>query len=114
MNKQDCELFVDIRMSEDNVLDLIHKEYGGTKGHYSVDCEWAQFHIESNGEYSWFKKRRKDNGFLYYRFRVYVESKRTDEFFEDFVDKIRKFIVMLKEKGAKVVPACDFEDELNS
>jgi len=112
MNKRDCVLYVDIKMSEEDILDLIHKKYGGKRSYYYVDCNWAIFDIESNDAYSWIKKRRKDDGFLYFKYMIAVESK-IEESFNLFVSNLRDFIAILKQKGGQVVPACDFEDELN-
>ena len=113
MNKKDCNLYVDIKMSENSILDLIHKEYGGKRSFYYVDCDWAIFDIESNDSYSWIKKRRKDDGFLYFKYMIAVESKMPKDSFQDYVCNLRNFISILKEKRGQVVPACDFEDELN-
>ena len=113
MNKGDCSLYVDIRVKADNLRSLIQEEYEGTKeDSYYVDCDWAFFEVERNDAYSWIRKRRKDDGFLFYRYVIYVESKMPEEAFSDYITKLHHFITVLKEKGAKVVPACDFEDEL--
>ena len=61
---------------------------------------------------SWIKKRRKDDGFLYFRYIITVESKMPKESFQKYVCNLQKFTLILKEKGGRVIPACDFEDAL--
>ena len=112
MDRNNCAIYIDIKWSMEQVLDLINEKYGGERNKYNVNCDWAILDIEKN-DYSWFKKRRKVDGFLYYRYIVFVESKLPDDLFSTFVRNLREFILALKEIGAKVVPACDFEEELN-
>lgn len=112
MDRNECWLYTDIIMSEDDLLDLIHKKYGGKRGAYEVECDWAEFYIEEN-DHSWIKKKNKLDGFLYYRYIIFVEFRIKDKSFDTFFANLCDLISTLKEIGAKVVPACDFEDELN-
>jgi hypothetical protein len=112
MIKQDCILYVDLKINISDILNFVHEKYGGVKSIYYIDCDWAVLDIEENDEYSWIKKRRKDDGFLYFRYKIAIESKLPEESLSTFINNISAFIKVLKEKGAKVVPACDFEEEL--
>ena len=107
-----CDLHVDINMEEDNFIDLVKEICGGVNKGRDVYSDWVDFHISKNDSYSWVKKRKKEDGFLYYKFIIEVYSKMPENSFFNFLNNLRVFISTLKDKGAKVVPVCDFEDEL--
>lgn len=109
-----CELYVDMRMREEKLVRLLSMICAGEWKGRNVRCDWVEFYVAKNDAHSWIKKRRKEDGFLYYRFTIEVSllgdpERRTT----NVVPALRKLVFALRERGAKVVPACDFEDELN-
>jgi len=109
-----CDLHVDIKLGYKDFIRLIRDICGGTEKGRNVYCDWGDFYISNNDSYSWIRKRRKEDGFLYYKFIIEVYPKMPESVFDDFVNTLRNFISVLKEKGAKVVPVGDYEDELNT
>ena len=112
VDEKNCRLYVDLNLHSEGLLTVLHKRYGGTKHNYHMDCEWARLYSESNSDYSWLKKRRKDDGFLFFRNIIYIEC--NDNISHPlFVQMLLELMAFLRNKGARVVPACDFEDALN-
>jgi hypothetical protein len=108
MDEKNCQLYVDLKIQSEELLAVLHERYGGTKHSYHVDCEWAKLYSESNSDYSWLKKRRKDDGFNI------IDIECNDNISHPlFVWMLLELMAFLRDKGARVVPACDFEDALN-
>ena len=105
-----CELYVDTRLSPDELTEFIRKETGGTIDHDYVDCDWGSFYVSTNDEHSiW--KTNNENGFIYYKYIVEVNPWENKDF-SDYVDGLRKLIQRLRMLPARTVAACDFEEEL--
>lgn len=107
-----CELYIDTTMPRSELNDLVQEMTGGQVGTYCVDCGWGELEIRENDEYSRLKKHRPDDGFLYFRYIADVEPKKLDQ--TVYVEGLRKLVNSLRARDIGVVPACDFEDELNS
>ncbi|MHC5082986.1 MAG: hypothetical protein ACYTET_03485 [Planctomycetota bacterium] len=100
-------------MREKKFIALIQDISKGEAEGRDVYADIADFYVNKNDSYSWFKKKRSEDGFLFYKYIIEVYPKNGDDF-PAFIHFIKNLIMSLKDNGAKVVPASDFEDELNS
>jgi hypothetical protein len=109
------KLFVDIDKSRNDVVDIIQRITNGKKSTHFVDCDWASFDARDNEEFS----RRKiagdgADGFLYYKYIIDCEKTQCSENMDNYIHVMREIIRVLRDFGAKVVAACDFEDRLRT
>jgi hypothetical protein len=110
------KLFVDTRMPLSKLVGLVKDRTGGTADGDSVDCEWGTFYLDRNDEYSFWKKlwkKHHPDAFLYYRYIIAVELRDFETNRDQYIRRLRDLIATLRATSASVVPACDFEDELN-
>ncbi len=105
-----CDLFVDLNLREQKLVEVVRQRTSGITNCDYVDCGWGKLDVERNSDYS-FWKRRGEDGFLHYRYIVWIEP-REDTSFPAHVAGIKQLIRDLRELGARTVAACNFEDDL--
>jgi hypothetical protein len=108
-------MFVDIDVDRNTIIDLVYNFTNGNKSTHFIDCDWGSFDIRYNDEFSRSKiANGGETGFLYYRYIIDVERCEHSRDMEVYVNGLRGVIQALKRLGAKVVAACDFEDQLRT
>jgi adenylate cyclase class IV len=107
-----CKLFVDINKPREFVVDIIQKSTNGNKIAHFIDCDWASFDVRDNDESSrWKAANSGEDGFLYFKYIIDSEKNEHTNI-DSYIKHIHDLIQTLKNLGAKVVAACDFEDQL--
>lgn len=79
----------------------------------SIETPWGILDVRRNRSYGISKGTNSDplDDFLYWRYYLDIEpAENVPE--SAYIQNLRKFIHELKKQGVRVVPACEFEDEL--
>ena len=105
-----CKLFIDSDLRKSEIVDIIRRHTKGSAVADYVDSARSTFDVRDNDEHSFLKVNGND-GFLYYRFYVDVEPTHPENL-DAYVAELRTLMSTLRALGAKVVPACDFEERL--
>lgn len=105
-----CMLYVDA--SEPLVAAYIDDFCQGKKDGINSYNDVMYSIVSSNDEKNNVKKMDPVDGFLFYSSYVEIISfKNIDK--TVFIEHVERLIEFLRSKGMRVVPVCDFEDELN-
>lgn len=106
-----CELYVDIRLNESRLEELLAQQLHGVKDRCYIICSWGDLCVRKNDAYRWWKPSSND-AFLYSRF--VIELDRTEKATHaEYIQGVREVMTSLRGRSARVVAACDFEDELD-
>ncbi len=106
-----CRLFVDCALSREQLTKQIASIVCGQTQRFTVSADWGEVDIRENDDWDETRTDQQD-GFLYYRFSNDIEPRETTDR-ESYVAGVRDLIKGLRARGCKVVPACDFENEVN-
>jgi hypothetical protein len=107
-----CKVFIDSPQSREELKTHICTENQGEDRGFTVYFAWGLVDLRRNDEWSPEKFGRPD-GFLFSKFYADIEpAKDIDE--SEYVRNVAKFVSSLRATGNLVVPACDFEESLES
>lgn len=87
---------------------------------YNIETNYLYISIDKNSDFSPSNIADPIDGFLYYPFIIEVnpiDFKETYENFHDaelYLKNVLHLVSHMRKKGYELVPACDFEDYLNS
>ncbi|QDT20149.1 hypothetical protein [Gimesia chilikensis] len=110
MNSLYCTAFVRTNL---NYLDFIHvveSILAAKSENANIETEDLDIFIDKNDDYDPEKIDMID-GFLFYPYRMEINPTKGAT---QYKEALLKFIRRLREKNYDVVPACDFEEYLNS
>jgi len=109
-----CQVFIDVSLDIDCLRNLIAEITNGKHDTYSlVENDCLKIHVRKNHDYDNKRKTDSFDGFLFYKFFLDIAPITTKIKFVNYVQQIKSLIKQLRDKGYSVVPACDYEDELN-
>ena len=106
-----CKLFVESSITRDELTREVASISDGSFERYTIVANWGEVDIRLNDE---FDERKIDasDGFLFYRFANDIEpSSSVDR--ESYLAGVAKLVSCLRSRGYRVVPSCDFEDQIN-
>jgi len=108
-----CQTFIDTKMDEKEIIKWIQDFIKGKT--VSIDAHiknnFLDIQINSNEDYDEVRKMEKKSGFLFYPFYLDIfPSEKVNQ--NDYIVHIKELFFFLRGKNCTVVPACDFEDEL--
>ena len=107
-----CQLFVDCSLSSVQLLREIVGIVGGEACSYTVAAGWGEIDVLENDDWDALRTDQED-GFLFYRYsNDVVAHDMTNR--DRYVLGVIELIEGLRAIGCRVVPACDFEDELGA
>ena len=109
-----CTVFIDANLSErDDLLNLIKDFIKGSQETVSfINNEYLEVSVKFNEEWAENKKKKLKGGFLYYKFYMEI-APQEGVTSKTYIDQLKALINYLRDQGFKVIPSCDYEDELN-
>lgn len=112
-------IYLNTSLSKDNILGIIDCVTGGIRiGRFKdrIQSRHAKYCIDKNDEYSKGRIRQGgDKEFVYYPFIVGVDPLPNVIDKWEYIGEIRLIMLEIKKLDAlaRIVPACDFEDDLS-
>lgn len=106
-----CRLFIDCELNRDQLTKEAAAISCGKISRFTISSGWGEIDIRENDDWDDTKTENQE-GFLFYRFSNDVEPNETIAR-DCYVTGVIELINGLRSLGCKVVPACDFEDEID-
>ena len=107
-----CRLYIESDRSLEEITNTIKNFTDGSKSNKTILTDMFEIDVEesldADKEYI-----DKEDGFLFYRFNVYVEPNSDDEY-KKYIKSLSKLISDLRTNGARVVASCEFEQDISS
>lgn len=117
-----CRLFIDTDLSIIQLKEILLQSDAGLCS--SNTPPWFQssiwlssdvfenFDVENNSDYRSQVGFSQEDAFLFYPYTSVINIVEGTSVYR-YIQSIKKIVWYLRDNGLKVVPACDFEDELN-
>lgn len=106
-----CKVFIDTDIDYEELFMVVKDHVCGEKEAISYICtNWAEISVKKNKEYFLEKYLLSPDDFLYWKYYLDVQPKNVEQ--KEYIKKISHLINDLRGYGAKVIAACDFENEL--
>jgi len=105
--------FVDANETESTLLKKIETFISGKRDIGSTGNQYLAIDVNYNEEYDKNKKKDLKKGFLFFKFYLDITPQQ-GAMAEDYMEQLKLLINFLRSQGFKVIPSCDFEDELNN
>jgi len=107
-----CKVFIDSPQSWEQLKTLVCAENHGEDRGFTIYFPWGWVDLRKNDEWSPEKVGQPD-GFLFSKYYADIEpAKEIDE--AVYVRNVANLVSSLRATGILVVPACDFEQSLES
>lgn len=107
-----CKMFIDSPQSWEQLKTRVCTENQGEDRGFTIYFPWGLFDLRENDEWNPEKVGQPD-GFLFSKYYADVEpAEGIDE--AEYVRSVANLVSGLRAIGNLVVPACDFEDSLES
>jgi hypothetical protein len=107
-----CKIFIDFPADREVLMELIRSMTEGENRRWTIVAKVAEIDVEENDDYVPLEQRTAEHDFIFYRYYLDVEPVPPLEEERD-ISFVRTLVRGLRAAGAAVVPACDFEDQLN-
>lgn len=106
-----CRIYIDAELENEQLVDLLARFYACSPRRGDLFLPWGVLTIDTNDEFDNTLKMKPDDGFLYFKFTLWIE--RNEKIYPaEYKKHIAELLEMLWGKGFEAVCACDFEDEL--
>lgn len=106
-----CKIFVSINQSKQELVCFITNQLTGTVERGTITVSYAEIDVRTNEDFVEQISENDPDAFLHYRY--YLDIEPGPLFNRDlYVQTIIKLLTTLRATGARVVAACDFEEEL--
>ena len=107
-----CKMYLDMDGSVRDVNQLVRTILDGkSEDDAMISTSVCSIYIDENDEFDEVMRTTPADGFLYYRYFLDIEP--VDGVIRgSYVQALSHLLRGLRKNGCKVVPACDFEDEL--
>jgi len=104
-----CKMFIDINCNKEELIDKIAEITNGEKKLFrTIETSFSEIDVNENDDYY---SKENDGSFLYYKFFLDIEPNLLagdGEYISHLSNMIQYFLA----QKIKVIPSCDFEDEL--
>ena len=110
-----CKIYIDTESKvqfKDLVLLISNFIHGEEEFANSYHNDFIEVDIRTNKEYDPCFRNNKKDGFLFFKYYLEVNAIINVEQ-KVFISQLKSLIDFLRLRGFRVVPSCDFEDELN-
>jgi hypothetical protein len=105
-----CKLFIDSALDKPNIESEIGQLINGQFDGFSVVSELLEIDVQTNDEWNPYEEASED-AFLYSRYYADVEPC-GDVDMDKYISMISNVVRGLQKLGCKVVPSCDFEEQI--
>ncbi|QDV52193.1 hypothetical protein [Gimesia fumaroli] len=110
MNSLYCTAFVRTNLNYCDFIHVVESILDTKSENANIETDDLDIFVDKNDDYDPAKIDLTD-GFLFYPYRMEIDSIKGSR---EYKESLLKFIRNLRKKGYDVVPACDYEDYLNS
>jgi len=112
-NNTYCKVFINTDLDEASLLSIISQLINGKINNINtITSRYIDLDVISNDEFNEKNTSLPKSGFLFYRYFLDVEPIAGTKY-ENYLSSLKILINGLRKRGFKVIPSCDFEDELN-
>lgn len=105
-------MFIDTQLFNNQLVSLLATLLKTTSHGAYVENNYLSITVNRNEDRSDILKNNTQDGFLFYQYYLDIEPTETTNF-ELYLQQLKFLVKELRSKGMRVIPACDFEDELN-
>jgi hypothetical protein len=107
-----CKIFVDTQLFNEQLISLLAALLKATPHGAYVENNYLLITVNRNEDRNDILKNNLQDGFLFYQYYLDIEPFKTTNF-ELYLQQLKFLVAELRSKGMRVVPSCDFEDELD-
>lgn len=107
-----CSIYISVNWTEEKLLAQLHNLVGGVRIAFSfIENNNYGLDIDENDEFDEEKQKKFPDGFLYFRYIVFIEFK--NAVVENYCQKeVSRILEWLWSNGIAAVASCDYEDLL--
>lgn len=121
-----CKIFVNKPQSLKHLAEVVSYPLKFNKKHelhnsINLDTKDLSLSIQRNSDFSTEESKNNPNDFLFFPFYIEVEPSSLKEIYEmnqmekeAYLEQVFSLVQRLRKENWEVVPACDFEDDLNN
>ena len=108
-----CRIYLHSNLTMEELTDSVANLYQGEgTGLGIIVTAWAEIYIFENSDYKRGRTYEFPDGFLYFKYIIFIDPLPVKIDFQDFLIKTINVLYFFWNQNYPAVAACDFEDEL--